>query len=264
VPVDAAGRVHPDVVAEVAPDGPFTLVAMAANNETGVLNDIPTLAEFTHARGGRLVCDATQQLGKLPVQLSDWGADYAAASAHKMYGPQGVGVLVVPSGAAVRPLVRGGGHQRGWRSGTLNVPGIAGFGVAARLAGERMVGGESDRLAGLRDRLLSLLTDRLGPLKVHGGDAPRLPNTLSVRIADVDADALIINCPDIAFSSGSACTSAVPTPSHVLTAMGLPEVHAEESVRLSLGRGNDVADIDQAAKAIGEAADRIRSLMGGG
>lgn len=262
VPVDETGRLMPGAVATAAPHAPFTLVAMAANNETGVLNDIPALAEVVHGRGGRLVCDATQQVGKLPVDLSAWDVDYAAVSAHKLYGPQGVGALVVPSGSWPRPLLRGGGHQRGWRSGTLNVPGIVGFGVAARLAAERLAD-DAPRLQALRDRLARLLEGRLGPIEINGGAAPRLPNTLNVRICGVDADALIVNCPDVAFSSGSACSSAVPSPSHVLAAMGLPEQHAEESARLSLGRGNNEAEIEHAAEAISEAADRIRQLTRG-
>lgn len=257
--VDPAGRVTTESVNAAAPDVPFVLTVMAANNETGVLNDVETLTALVKDRGGLVVCDATQQAGKTPLDLDRWGVDYACVSAHKMYGPVGVGALVVPAGVRARPTVRGGGHQRGWRSGTLNVPGIVGFGVAARLAAADMAV-EADRLEFLRDRLLGLLEEDLGPLDVNGSDAPRLPNTLNVRIPGVPADALIVNCPDVAFSSGSACTSAVPTPSHVLTAMGLLDEHAEESVRLSLGRGNGPKDIADAARILAGAAVRVRGI----
>lgn len=261
VDVDAVGRPTAEAMAEAGlPTFPFTVIAMAANNETGVLTDIARLADLVHSRGGLLVCDATQQVGKLPVDLTGWGVDYAAMSAHKIYGPQGVGAMVVPRSVPAIPLIHGGSHQRGWRSGTLNVAGIVGFGVAAALAAGEIREGEPDRLAKLRDELLRLLMERLGWLHVNGGEGSRLPNTLNVRVEGVQADALIANCPGVAFSSGSACTSAVPTPSHVLTTMGLGDDHADESVRLSLGRGNDLEDVRQAAKSLGDAAERIRGL----
>ncbi len=261
VKCDEAGRLTPEGLRSVRPREPFVLAVMAANNETGVLNDVPALTDITHRAGGLVICDATQQAGKLPLDLGAWGVDYAAVSAHKLYGPQGVGALVVPHAAASRPLIYGGGHQRGWRSGTLNVPGIVGFGVAAGLALDALAE-EAIRLTDLRDRLHVLLERELGPLPVNGGGVPRLPNTLNVRIPGVDADALVVNCTDVAFSSGSACTSAVPTPSHVLTAMGLTDLHAEQSVRFSLGRQTSRHDIERAAKSIIEGVERLRDLGG--
>lgn len=261
VDCDETGRVTPDQLRSALPGEAFVLTVMAANNETGVLTDVPSLTDIARSAGGLVICDATQQVGKLPVDLTTWGVDYAAVSAHKLYGPQGVGALVVPPATTARPLIHGGGHQRGWRSGTLNVPGIVGFGVAASLA-QGVLPQETARLADLRDRFHGLLESELGPLPLNGRGASRLPNTLNVRIPGVDADALIVNCSDVAFSSGSACTSAVPTPSHVLTAMGLTDLHAEQSVRFSLGRQTSSQDIERAAKSIVEGVERIRDLEG--
>jgi cysteine desulfurase len=258
-PVDGEGRVTVSSLSEVAPEGPFVLAVQAANNETGVLNDVPALAAFTHERGGLVVCDATQRVGKLPVSLSEWGVDYGAASAHKLYGPQGVGVLIVPPGAVPVPLLHGGGHERGWRSGTLNLPGIVGFGAAALLAEQRLAE-HSETLRLLRDALEKLLVDRVGGVTVHAARADRLPNTTSVRLHGVDADALIVNCPEVAMASGSACTSSVPAPSHVLTAMGLSREAAEETIRLSVGAGIDEGAIDEAVELIELAVGRLRGL----
>jgi cysteine desulfurase len=236
---------------------------MAVNNETGVMTDLSRVASLAHAVGALFLCDATQQVGKLPVNLHEAGVDIAVASAHKLYGPQGVGVLVGPpsyTGVRIPPLIHGGGHQGGMRSGTLNLPGIVGFGVAAKLASEALADGEPRRLAALRDRLEALLEKHAGPITVHGQSAPRLPNTVNVRIHGVDSEALLANCPEVAMSTGSACTSAVPHPSHVLTAMGLSATEAEESIRLSLGRYTTEEEIDCAAEFIGAAARRIREL----
>ncbi|MEX2373977.1 MAG: cysteine desulfurase family protein [Dehalococcoidia bacterium] len=238
--------------------GRATVVLSAANNETGVLNDIPTLTEITHEHGGVFVCDATQAVGKIPVDLSS--VDFAACSAHKLYGPQGVGVLVVPRGVPAMPLIHGGGHQRGWRSGTLNLPGIVGLGAAASVALE-LLDSEPQRQSRLRDLLEQLLEESVGETHVNGGGAPRLPNTLNIRLPGVPAEALITRCPDLLFSTGSACTSSVPHPSHVLTGMGFDEVHAEESIRLSIGRTTSTRDIRCAVDELTEAATAVRQLM---
>jgi cysteine desulfurase len=258
--VGADGALHPGVVAEALAEtrGTAALVVTAANNETGVVNDVASLAELVHDAGGLVICDATQRVGKMSIDLSS--VDFAAASAHKLYGPQGVGALVVPSGRRAQPLILGGGHQRGWRSGTLNVPGIVGFGVAAELALSDLAV-EAARLAVLRDQLLALLVAEIPDVAVNGDLSSRLPNTLNIHVPGVPADALIVNCPEVAFSSGSACTTSVPTPSHVLLAMGLGDKRAEESVRLSLGRGTGGEDIVAAARQLVDAASRIRDLV---
>jgi cysteine desulfurase len=243
-------------------DSKTVLVAvMAANNETGVLTDVRQVADIAHSRGALYLCDATQQVGKLPVDFDSAGVDFAALSAHKLYGPQGMGALVATAGArrALEPLLHGGGHQGGLRSGTLNLAGIVGFGEAAGLAKRAVEEGEAERLEALRASLEQRLVAALAA-EVNGGEVPRLPNTTNARIPGVDADALIANCPDVAFSSGSACTSAVLAPSHVLVAMGRERVAADESVRLSLGRFTTASDVEVATARIIAAVERVREL----
>lgn len=235
------------------------VAVMAANNETGVCNPIERVGLVAQQAGAAFVCDATQQLGKVAFSATECHADYVALSAHKLYGPQGVGALAVPMGHPPEVLIRGGGHQRGWRSGTLNLPGIVGLGEAARLA-EECHAAEAERITGLRDLLERLLAEQAEPVTVNGGGARRLPNTTNLRLHGVDGDALVANCPQVAFATGSACTSAVPAPSHVLTAMGCSREHAEESVRFSLGRRTTKQEIHEAAAMIAAAAARLRDL----
>lgn len=260
-PVTASGPVDLDALEELVDERTVAVCVMAANNESGAVSNLPQLSQIARAAGALVVCDATQQAGKLPVDLGAH-VDFAAVSAHKLYGPKGVGALIATRPWArkeLTPLIHGGGHQGGLRSGTLNVPGIVGLGKAAELAASEMPE-EAERVDRLRGRLEQLLEKQAGPLTIHSREAPRLPNTTNVRLHGVDADALIVNCPDVAFSSGSACTSSVPTPSHVLSAMGVATDEAEESIRLSLGRFTTEAEVDQAAELIGAAAARIREV----
>jgi cysteine desulfurase len=254
------GVIDLEALAEAVTQETFAVSVMAANNETGVINPIDEVAEISQRTGAVFVCDATQVPGKGAVDLAP--PDILAVSAHKVYGPQGAGALVVPTGglARLQPLLHGGGHERGLRSGTLNLPGIVGFATAIRVAQERPA--EVARLERLRDRLEEGLEARMGGVTVHGQHAPRLPNTTNLRIDGVDADALIVNTPEVAFSSGSACTAAVPTPSHVLTAMGLPMAAAEQSIRLSVGRFTTEAEVDRAIELLAASAERLRALNG--
>lgn len=261
VHVDAAGLVsHEDLERHLVGDV-FAVAVMAANNEVGTLQDVGMVSATAQEVGARFVCDTTQAVGKVPVAVPDDA--FATVSAHKLYGPQGVGALILPVRGrnSIEAQIHGGGHEQGLRSGTLNLPGIVGFGVACDLASQRLAE-DQQRLGGLRDRLERQLADRVGGVVVHGADAPRLSNTTNVHIAGVDADALIVNTPEVAFSSGSACTAAVPTPSHVLTAMGLPVLQAEQSVRLSLGRTTTADDIDAAVGLLAASVERLRELNG--
>lgn len=262
VGVDASGRVSREELERYLDGDVFAVAVMAANNEVGTVQDVDMLAEAASKVGARLVCDTTQAVGKVPVTVPDDA--FASVSAHKVYGPQGVGALILPVRGrnTIEALLHGGGHEQGLRSGTLNLPGIVGFGAACDLASERLAD-EQQRLAVLRDRLEQQLAERVGDVAVHGADAPRLPNTANVHIAGVDADALIVNTPEVAFSSGSACTAAVPTPSHVLTAMGVPVAEAEQSVRLSLGRTTTADDVDAAVGLLAASVERLRDLNGG-
>ena len=261
-PVTATGVVDVDALSALVDDETFAVAVMAANNETGVLNPVEAVAELARTVGAFYVCDATQQVGKLPLSLSE--VDFAAVSAHKLYGPQGVGALVTPRRMpnGFPALLHGGSHERGYRSGTLNLPGIAGFGTAASLAAVSHEA-EAARLADLRDAIELGLT-KLCDASVNGVAAARLPNTSNMRLSGVDADALIVATPEVAFSSGSACTSAVPTPSHVLLAMGLSSEAAEQSIRLSVGRFTTAADVARAVELIAVAAEHLRSVGAAG
>jgi cysteine desulfurase len=262
-PLRPSGEVDYAALEAFVDENTALVAVMAANNETGVLNDIDRVAEIAHAAGSLYLCDGTQQIGKLPFDVGRSEIDFACASAHKLYGLQGAGALVFGREARdwLRPLIHGGGHQDGLRSGTLNVPGIVGFGEAAHLAQQALADQEPARLAMLRDHLETRLGKQVGAVEVHGVDARRLPNTVSLRIPGVDGEALIANCPEVAMASGSACTSAVPSPSHVLRAMGVEDTVAEESVRLSLGRYTREAELDEGVARIAGAAERLREVL---
>ena len=235
---------------------------MWANNETGILFDIPAIGALCRENGVLFHCDAVQAFGKVPLHVDRDQIDLMSLSAHKMYGPKGIGALYVRRRKPAAPLtaqIDGGGHESGFRSGTLNVPAIVGFGEACRLSALEMEI-ESARLGTLRDRLLALLKAGLEGVTVNGTMQQRLPNNLNVTFAGVDAESLLIALPDIALSTGSACTSATVEPSHVLQALGMDRRHAQSSVRFGLGRFNTAEEIDQAAALIIQAGNRIRSL----
>jgi len=211
--------------------------------------------------GALVHTDATQWAGRLPVDVREWGVDLLSLSAHKFHGPKGVGALYVRRRTPIAPLLHGGEQERGLRSGTLNVTGIVGLGEAAALARETMAA-DAQRLTALRDRLQGELARRLGGVGLNGHPAERLPNTVNLRFEGAEADAVMVNMPEVAVSSGSACTSAVPEPSHVLVAMGLDRDAAEESIRFSLGRPTTGADIDGAVDEVVRAVGAVRSASG--
>ncbi len=219
---------------------------MAANNEIGVLQPLAEIGKLTRARGIALHTDAAQAAGKVPLDVEAINADLVSFTAHKMYGPKGVGALYVRRrgpAAALEPILHGGGHERGLRSGTLNVPAIVGFGTAAAICVREMPT-ESARLATLRDRLLAGLRANLEHVQVNGSMTARLPHNLNISFADVDGAALLMSMTDIAVSSGAACSSASAEPSHVLSAVGLPEALAKASLRFGLTRFTTDAEID--------------------
>lgn len=257
LPVDAEGRL--DLAALEAALRPETvlLCVMWANNETGVLHPIPEIARLARAHGVPLLVDATQAVGKIPVQVA--GIDLLACSAHKFYGPKGVGVLYVRRRPELRllPLIDGGGHEQGLRSGTLNVPGIVGMGAAALRASEVMAA-EMPRLQALRDRLEQGLRTVLPGVRVNGVGAPRLPQTSSITLEGVRADRLLASVRTLALSAGSACGSGRGKPSHVLRAMGRSDTEAQATLRISLGRFTTEADIDYALTELIAAVERLR------
>ena len=233
---------------------------MAANNEIGVLAPLKEIAEIAHERGAVFHSDAVQALGKVPFDVGV-GVDLASLTAHKLYGPKGVGALYVRRRnprVPVSPMFDGGGHERGMRSGTLNVPGIVGFGAAAALASKSMAD-ESSRLSRLRRRLLDGLGSQVGDLVVNGSLDDRLPGNLNVSFPGVDGEALLVSlCEDIAVSSGAACTAAEP--SHVLKALGRSTELALASLRFGLGRGTTEAEIDAAIARVSEVVNRLRAM----
>ncbi len=246
----------------------FLVSVMLANNEIGVVQDIPAIAERVHARGAVLHVDCAQAIGRLPVEVDALGADLASFSAHKFHGPKGAGCLYVRRRervARVDPLVYGGGQERGMRSGTLDVPGIVGMAEAARLAVENLPE-EPARLRGLRDRLWTLLTEGVPGIAINGPPlddaAHRLVNNLNVRIPGVDGQSLLATLAGdgLAVSSGSACSAENPRPSHVLQAIGLDDDQARASLRFGLSRFTTPEEIETAAAAVAAGVGRLRAL----
>ena len=261
LPVDEHGRLAVEQVAAVLTDRTVLVSVMLANNEIGTIQEIAAIARECRARGVLVHCDATQGVGKIPVHVETLGVDLLSMSAHKLYGPKGIGALYVrrrrPRLQAA-PLLDGGGHEQGWRSGTLNVPGIVGFGRAVEIALADL-DSEAHRLAALRDRLQRRITARLGDVFVNGHPVDRLPNTLNLSFAGVDGNALLAGLREVALSSGSACTSADPRPSHVLAALGRSKALSAASLRFSLGRSNTEAEVDVVADAVVREVTRLRS-----
>ncbi len=262
LPVDGEGRVDPDAVARALARETALVSVMAANGEIGTLAPLAEIAAHCRARGVLFHSDAAQAVGKIPLDVEALGIDLLSLSAHKLYGPKGVGVLYVrrrrASGEriALAPLLHGGGQERGMRSGTLPAALIVGFARAVSLAvAERSA--EAERLVRLRERMLARLRERAGGLALNGALAARLPGNLNVAFEGVSADAVIARLPDVALSTGSACSSAKPKPSHVLTALGLAPARIAGSLRIGLGRFTTEAEVDRAADRI---ADEVRAF----
>jgi cysteine desulfurase len=261
LPVDACGRPRLESLGElVRPDTGLCSV-MLGNNEVGALADLPRIAEVVHGVGAYLHTDAVQALRRLPVRMADLGVDALSLSAHKIYGPKGVGALVLRSGVPIDPLVVGGSQERGRRAGTENLPAIVGFGVAALLAVEEGPA-EAERLrrlsAAFEEALLAIPgSHRNGPPVEE-----RLPHIVNVRFDGVDGESLLLalDLEGVAASSGSACTSGSLSPSHVLLAMGLTPEEARGAVRFSLGRESDETTLLEVARTVGRLVERIRAV----
>ena len=263
IPVTPGGVVDLDALGDLLGDDVLLVSVMAANSETGVLNPVAEIAERVHAAGALFHCDATQYVGRLPFDLSDIGVDLVSLSSHKICGPGGVGALVTAkSSGRLRPIIHGGGHERGLRSGSLNVAGIVGFGAAAAIAVEERTQ-EAARLGPLRDRLVAELKGRLTGVEENGDIDCRLPNTANIRFAGADAEAVVANMDPVAVSTGSACSAGAIEPSAVLLAMGLSREAAFESVRFSLGRFTTVEEIEIAAQKTVAAVEYVRAMNGG-
>lgn len=249
--VQPDGLVDLNVLAAAVTPGTTLVSVMAANNEIGVLQPLPAIAAIARQAGAWLHTDASQAAAFSAVDMAAMGIDLLSYSAHKLYGPKGVGALVVRRASKVRlaPLHHGGGHERGLRSGTLNVPGIVGFGEAARLALERRTA-DDQRLRALRNRLWSRLREALPDIHLRGAEGPRLPHNLNVGFDGVTGRDLVVALTDVAVSPGAACASTSAAPSHVLMALGLTEIQARSSLRFGLLRTTTEAEVDAVADRV--------------
>ena len=259
---DEFGVVSPDAVADAIRPTTLLVSLMAANNETGTLHPVGEIGRMCKSKGVFFHTDATQAVGKVEIDVEAMGVDLLSLSGHKLYGPKGVGTLYVRRrGPRVRlaSQMDGGGHERGMRSGTLNVPGIAGLGAAAEIAMAEMTA-DAARLTALRDRLHAGITRELDYVRLNGHPTQRLAGTLNVSFAFVEGEALMMKMRDVAVSSGSACTSASLEPSHVLRAMGVDDATAHSSIRFSLGRFNTQQEVDFAVAQIVRAVRELREL----
>ncbi len=259
--VERDGRLDPRRLEAALRKDTILVSVMHANNETGVVHPIAEIGRITRAAGVLFHCDAVQSIGKIPFDVERMNVDLASISAHKMYGPKGVGALYVRRKPRVRLVAQmdGGGHERGFRSGTLNVPGIVGFGRAAALAlAERDA--EATRVLALRERLRQGLLAGLDLLTVNGSVEHRLPGNLNVSFAYVEGEALMMAIKDVAVSSGSACTSASLEPSYVLRAMGVSDDLAHSSIRFGLGRFTTAEEIDWVVKLVVEKVKKLREM----
>ncbi len=262
LPVQKDGLIDLDDLKRALTDKTILVTIMAANNEIGVLQPVAETGKLCRERGVVFHSDATQAVGKLPVDVNKQSIDLLSISAHKMYGPKGVGALYVrrkDPRVQLSPLIDGGGHERGLRSGTLNVPGIVGLGKACAIASEEMLH-ESCRLAGLRNRLKEKIMGRLDEVYINGSMEHRLPGNLNLSFAYVEGESLLMGINDVAVSSGSACTSASLEPSHVLKGLGTGDDLAHSSIRFGIGRFNTEAEIDYVADRVCETVQRLREL----
>jgi cysteine desulfurase len=263
LPVDSDGRIRLDDLRRAMEETrPLLVSIMAANNEIGTVQPIEAIGVLCREHGVLFHTDAAQAAGKLPLDVNRSHIDLLSISGHKIYGPKGVGVLYVrrrnPK-IAVAEQMHGGGHERGMRSGTLNVPGIVGLGAACALAAEEMAS-EAERLSALRDRLQAKLVSGLERIQINGAEEHRLPGNLNVTFHGVDGESLMMGLKDVALSSGSACTSAAIEPSHVLRAIGLSEEAAHCSLRFGIGRFNTEEEVDFVADRLLDVVPKLREL----
>ena len=277
LPVDRFGRIFPAELRAALTERTILVSLMLANNEVGTIQPIAELASVCREKGVLFHTDAVQGFGKIPFDVEAMRVDMASVTAHKIYGPKGVGALYVRSKnprVRLAPIILGGGHERGLRSGTLNVPGIVGFGKAAEIAVEE-IEIEARQLRLLRKRLYEGIVGRVEDVALNGAPLPeiaedgslapgegeeRLPGNLNLSFAGVEGEALLMGLKDVAVSSGSACTSASLRPSHVLKALGVPDDLAHASIRFGLGRGNTSEEVDFTIEAVERTVKRLRAM----
>jgi cysteine desulfurase len=262
LPVDSGGIVDIERVRSALTDKTILISIMMANNEIGTIEPVKEIGRLAREKGILFHTDATQAVGKIPVDVNLLNIDLLSITAHKMYGPKGIGALYVRSSrprVKLSPLIDGGGHERGMRSGTLNVSGIVGLGEACEIARKEMTA-ESERLLKLRERLKTAILDQLDDVRINGHPTQRLPGNMNMSFAYVEGESLLMALKEIAVSTGSACTSASLEPSYVLRAIGVPDELAHTSIRFGLGRFNTEAEIDYTAGRVVEEVRRLRQL----
>jgi cysteine desulfurase len=259
--VDGTGIVAPDALKEALTDDTAVVSVMHANNEIGTIQPISELARMAHARGALFHTDAVQTAGKVTIDVKTLDVDLLSISAHKFYGPKGVGALWIRRGLRLLPVLTGGKHERSRRAGTENVAGIVGMGVAATLAGAK-IDEEAMRMSALRDRLEEGVLRAVSGTTVNGARSPRVPNTTNISFDRIEAESLLIalDLEGVAVSTGSACSSGTLEPSHVLKAMGFPPHRTQNSIRFSLGAANTEADVDRVVGILPGIVEKLRSL----
>ena len=261
LPVNETGIVSPGALRSALGDGTALVSVMHANNEIGTIQPVAELARLAHEQGALFHTDAVQSVGKIPVDVKALDVDLLSISAHKFYGPKGVGALWVRRGLRVLPILTGGKQERSRRAGTENVAGIVGMGVAATLARAKMAD-EAVRVSALRDRLEDGILRHVPGTAVNGARAPRVPNTTNISFDRTEAESLLIalDLEGVAVSTGSACSSGTLEPSHVLKAMGFPAHRAQNSIRFSLGAANTEAEVDRVVAILPGIVEKLRSL----
>jgi len=261
LPAGKDGLIDLDQLKSAITPRTILVTIMAANNEIGVIQPIEEIGKLCRERGVLFHSDAVQALGKVPLDVGKASLDLASLTAHKLYGPKGCGALYVRSDSAVRlePMIHGGGHEHGMRSGTLNVPGIVGFGKASEIAQKEMPE-ESCRAAGLRNRLRDRLTAALDEVIINGSMEHRLPGNLNISFLHVEGETLLTGLHDVALSSGSACSSGKTHASHVLKGLGLSDEAAGSAIRFGIGRFNTEAEIDYVAERVIDLVKNLREV----
>jgi cysteine desulfurase len=261
VPVDKEGLVHPEDVEKAITDKTVLITIMHANNEIGTIQPIAEIGKIAKEHGIYFHTDAVQSVGKIPVDVKAMNVDMLSLSSHKLYGPKGIGALYIKKGVRLEPIIHGGGHERGLRPGTENVPAIVGLGKACEIS-EKNLDKDMEHLKKLRDKLIDSVLEQNEEAYLNGHRTQRLPGNVNFRFTGIEGESLILHLDSkgIAASTGSACSSIKLEPSAVLMAIGLKEVEAHGSLRLSLGRENTEEDIDYTIKAIKEVVDTLRKM----
>lgn len=261
LPVDEYGLVKEDEYKAALERNPLLVSVMTANNEIGTVQDIKKLAQLAHEKGALFHTDAVQAAGKIPVDLKDWGVDYATFSGHKIYGPKGVGALFVKTGCKIEPLIRGGHQEKGYRAGTYNAPSIAAYGKAAELA-KADIEHYTTHTKALREKLKNGLLEKIPNIKINGHPEKVLPNTLDVSFPGAEGEAILLHLDllGVDVSTGSACASGSLEPSHVLMATGLGPELAHGSIRFSFGKYNTESDVDYILEKVPPVIDKLRKM----